>query len=173
MIIGVAGIFVIPREASRDEDTEAHASSVDWIGAFLYTSGTLLLLTGLSEGVSQGWKTPFIIALLVLSFLFLAIFVFWQLNLERGGLSEPLMRLSIFSNAKFSVAMAVVCLFSAGFMNWLIYCTYLYALLSLPRKCLANFGLVTRITSCCLLFRQLCDFFRLDFWAVRNDLSCQ
>jgi hypothetical protein len=120
----VTAYFVIPLETPRQED-EGRALGVDWVGAFLYTSGTLLLLTGLSEGVSEGWKTPFIIALLVLSIIFLVAFGFWQYYLEKYEISEPLMRVSIFLNGRFSVALGIVCLFSAGFTNWLVYCTYL------------------------------------------------
>jgi hypothetical protein len=156
---------------SRHEDAEARAAGVDWIGAFLYTSGTLLLLTGLSEGVSQGWKTPFIIALLVLSVIFLVAFVTWQHYLERRGTSDPLMRVSIFSNGRFSVAMIIVCLFSAGFTNWLVYSTYLYALQSrfvvFKAKCVP----VTKITNSYHLFRLLCGSSRWEYLEVRVPQS--
>jgi hypothetical protein len=83
-----------------------------------------LLLIGLSEGVSQGWKVPFVIAILVVSAVFLVSFIFWQHRLEQKS-AEPLMRVSIFKNGRFSFAMVIVCLFSAGFTNFLVYSTYL------------------------------------------------
>jgi hypothetical protein len=114
-------MFVIPKEQPR---ISPRASGVDWIGAFVFTSGLLLLLIGLSQGVSQGWKTPFIIAVLVISVVFLVLFLFWQHHLEQKS-DEPLMKVSIFKTARFSFAMFIVFLFSAGFANFLVYSTYL------------------------------------------------
>ncbi|KAG9234031.1 major facilitator superfamily-domain-containing protein [Amylocarpus encephaloides] len=127
-LVGVTAILVIPKEPSRkvSTDNQTRASGVDWVGAFLFTAGTLLLLTGLSEGVSQGWKTPYVIAILILSVLFLVSFVYWQHYLEARKITEPLVRVSTFKNAKFAFSMVIVCLFSAGFTNFLVYSTYFY-----------------------------------------------
>jgi hypothetical protein len=122
----MAAIFIIPKESPRNvNNTKIHrASGVDWIGAFLFTSGTLLLLIALSEGVSAGWKTPFVIAILIVAVIFLASFIFWQRYLETKSTREPLMRLSTFKNSYFSFAMVIVFLFTVGFTNFLIYSTY-------------------------------------------------
>jgi hypothetical protein len=122
----MAAIFIIPKEPQRSVNTAnlPRASEVDWIGAFLFTSGTLLLLIALSEGVSAGWKTPFVIALLIVAVVFLALFIFWQHYLETKSTREPLMRVSTFNNSRYSFAMLIVFLFSAGFTNFLIYSTY-------------------------------------------------
>jgi predicted MFS family arabinose efflux permease len=122
----MAAIFIIPKEPPRSVNTTnlPRASEVDWIGAFLFTSGTLLLLIALSEGVSEGWKTPFVIAILIVSVIFLASFIFWQHYLETKSTREPLMRVSTFNNSRYSFAMLIVFLFSAGFTNFLIYSTY-------------------------------------------------
>lgn len=127
-IFGIAAIFVIPKEPPRDSNNPntAQASGVDWIGAFLFTSGLLLLLIALSEGVSESWKTPFVIVLLILGVVFLACFAFWQHYLEKTGTFEPLMRVSTFRNGRFSFAMVIVMFFSAGFTNFLVYSTYFY-----------------------------------------------
>jgi hypothetical protein len=123
-IIGIAAFFVIPKEPQRGDDSNGpKASSVDWIGAFLFTSGTLLLLIALSEGVSQGWSVPFVIAILIVSIAFLATFLFWQHRLEAIG-REPLMRVSTFKNGRFSCAMFITFMFSAGFTNYLVFTTF-------------------------------------------------
>ena len=124
---GAAAFFVIPKEPSRKSDA-TRASGVDWIGAFFFTSGLLFLLIALSEGVSLGWDTPLVITVLIFSVLFLCIFIFWQHYLEKKGNpgQEPLMRISVFKVGRFSAAMLIVCLFTAGFTNFLIYSTYFY-----------------------------------------------
>ncbi|PMD31476.1 MFS multidrug transporter-like protein [Hyaloscypha variabilis F] len=129
-ITGVAAFFVIPKEPSKNNDNADHprASNVDWIGAFFFTSGLLLLLIALSEGVSLGWDTPLVITVLVVSVLFLGIFVTWQHHLEKKADpgQEPLMRISVFKVGRFSAAMVIVCLFTGGFTNFLVYSTYFY-----------------------------------------------
>jgi MFS family permease len=123
-IAGIVAIFVIPREPPRKkEDPDGH-SKIDWVGAFLFTSGTLMLLVALSEGGSRGWQTPFVIAILIVSILILGVFVYWQLYLENNS-QEPLMRISPFKIGRFSSALVVVFLFSGGFTNYLVYSTYL------------------------------------------------
>jgi len=118
-----------PKEPPRKGNTSDHprASNVDWIGAFFFTSGLLLLLIALSEGVSIGWDTPLVITVLIVSVLFLVIFIFWQHHLEQKAQpgQEPLMRISVFKTGRFSGAMVIVSLFSAGFTNFLVYSTYL------------------------------------------------
>jgi len=129
-LTGLAAMFVIPKEPSRTNSNADHprASNVDWIGAFFFTSGLLLLLIALSQGVSLGWDTPLVITVLIVSMLFLAIFIFWQHHLEKKADpgQEPLMRISVFEVGRFSAAMVIVCIFSAGFTNFLVYTTYFY-----------------------------------------------
>lgn len=122
--IGIAAFFTIPKAPPRPADMIGpKASDVDWIGAFLFTSGTLLLLIALSEGVSEGWGTHFVIAILIVSVVLITSFIFWQHRLEITG-REPLMRVSPFKNAKFSCAMFITFMFSAGFTNYLVFTTY-------------------------------------------------
>jgi len=121
-----AAIFIIPKEPPRDQgSSDSRVSGIDWIGAFLFTSGALLLLIALSEGVSQGWRTPYVIAILIVSVLFLAVFLLWQHYLEKSA-REPLMRVSTFKNGRFSWAMFIIFLFSGGFTNYLLYSTYYF-----------------------------------------------
>jgi predicted MFS family arabinose efflux permease len=128
-IAGVTAIFVIPKEPSRKDNNPnlPRASNVDWIGAFFFTSGLLLLLIALSEGVAVSWDNVLVITTLIVSVLFLVIFIFWQHHLEQKNQpgQEPLMRISVFKTGRFSGAMLIVCLFSAGFTNFLVYSTYL------------------------------------------------
>lgn len=122
--VSFVAIFVIPKEQPKRSIDALRTSYIDWIGAFLFTAGLLLLLISLSEGVSQGWKSSSTIAMLTISIIFLALFVFWQHHLEKMS-HEPLMKVSTFKTARFSLAMLIVCIFSAGFTNFLVYSTYL------------------------------------------------
>lgn len=99
---------------------------IDWIGAFLFTTSLLLLLVALSQGNSAGWKTAYVIALLIISVFLFVGFVFWQRYLEFKTTREPLIRTSVFQNSRFSIAMVICTFFSAAFTNYLIYSTYFY-----------------------------------------------
>lgn len=60
-------------------------SSFDWLGSFLSTSGLILLTFALADAESapQGWKTPYIPALLPVSTILLGGFWWWQTYLEK------------------------------------------------------------------------------------------
>lgn len=125
-LFGALAIAVIPKEAARllEASKSSQTSRIDWLGAFLFTSGFLLALIGVSEGVSEGWKNPLVITCLVVSAFMLLSFGFWAHYLETIPDREPLMRVSTFKNTRFSIALTVIALFSAGFTNYLVYSTY-------------------------------------------------
>lgn len=125
--IGLNALYLIPKEppSNRDVPRRVLAAKIDWLGAFLFTSGLLLLLTGVSEGASVGWNVPFVIAILAISVVLLGAFIFLENYLEQKTIREPLIRLSTFSHGRYSIAMIIVTLFSCAFMNFLTYSTYL------------------------------------------------
>ncbi|PIL29314.1 MFS general substrate transporter [Ganoderma sinense ZZ0214-1] len=109
---------------------------VDWVGAILVTTGLVFVVFVLSDGsiAPDGWKTGYIIALLIVGVLFIALFVFWEWYLERvharGGEASqkwwtppPLMPVSIWGRKNGKVAAVLViafvqwCSFS-GFTFW-------------------------------------------------------
>lgn len=124
IIVAFLGIISIPKE--RKSIDLSLLPQIDWIGGFLFTTSLLLLLVALSQGNSAGWKTAYVIALLIISVFMFAGFVFWQRYLEFKTTREPLIRTSVFQNSRFSIAMVVVTLFSASFTNYLVYSTYFY-----------------------------------------------
>lgn len=116
---------MVPKEPPKgNEEDTMRASGVDWIGAFLFTAGLLLLLVGLSEGGSSGWGAASVIAIIVISGCLLIGFVIWEHYRETKTTKEPLMRISTFGHKQFSIAMVIITLFSAGFTNFALYTTY-------------------------------------------------
>lgn len=124
LTIGFLGFISIPKE--RKSVDLSQLPQIDWIGGFLFTTSLLLLQVALSQGNSVGWKTAYVIALLIVSILMFFGFVFWQRYLEFKTTREPLIRTSVFQNSRFSMAMVVVIFFSGAFTNYLIYSTYFY-----------------------------------------------
>lgn len=72
----------------------------DFIGTLLTISGVALLSAALTEGAEapSGWKTPYIIVLLVLGVALLVAFVFWE-----RFYSHPLMPLQIWNDRNFAL----------------------------------------------------------------------
>ena len=89
--LGMRFIPLIPRGRA----TEAF----DWIGAALTTFGVGVLTFAIIEGPSRGWSSGPIVAAFAAAVLGLTAFVFW----ERGR-SSPLIDVSLFTRAPFTVA---------------------------------------------------------------------
>lgn len=129
--VTAAGIFLIPspppkKPASSDEPKKSLASTVDWFGGFLITAGILCLLFALTEGNVVGWKTVWIYLLIVIALLFVAIFAAWQWYQETHTARPPLMKVSLFRNRHFSIAMVLMAIFFSSFNDYLIYATFFY-----------------------------------------------
>lgn len=125
--ITAVAIFIIPppRHVLREEGASAKAS-IDWIGAALVTCGMLALLFSLTEGNVVGWSTPWVPALIVVSLILIALFVFWQRHLEKTGKRAPVMKVSIFRSTQFSAAMVIMAVSFSSFNGFLVYGTYFY-----------------------------------------------
>lgn len=100
-------------------------SYVDWIGGLMSSTALILLLIALSEANVVGWTRPWIPALIVISMLLLVVFVFWQRHLENNLRLQPLLRLSLFRDLRFSAAFLVIGSFYAAFNGFLIFTTFL------------------------------------------------
>ncbi|KAK3323665.1 major facilitator superfamily-domain-containing protein [Cercophora scortea] len=125
--ITVAAIAIIPppKHTLHEEGVTVKAS-VDWLGGALITGGLLALLFALTEGNVVGWSTPWVPVLIVVSVALVALFVFWQRHLEKGGTRAPIMKVSVFRSGRFSAAMLIMALFFSSFNGWLVYATYFF-----------------------------------------------
>ncbi|KAK4183405.1 major facilitator superfamily domain-containing protein [Podospora australis] len=127
VIVTVAAFFIIPPpKHTLHDDGATVKASVDWLGAFLITSGLLALLFSLTEGNVVGWNTPWVPVLIVVSVLLVAAFVLWQRHLEKTKKRTPIMKVSVFHSMKFSAAMLIMALFFSSFNGFLVYATYFY-----------------------------------------------
>ncbi|KNG49764.1 drug resistance protein [Stemphylium lycopersici] len=123
-ITTVASYFVIPiPPPNAKSDTK---NTVDWIGGALITIGLVMLIFALSEGNVVGWSTPWVPVLIALSLAIIIAFGYWQHYLEQKTWTRPLMKMSIFKNAKFTAANVLMALFFSSFNNFLIFASYWY-----------------------------------------------
>ncbi|KAI9056747.1 MFS general substrate transporter [Trametes sanguinea] len=100
---------------------------VDWIGAVLVTAGLTFIIFVLSDGsiAPDGWKTAYIIALLIVGVFLLVLFVLWQHYLEqqqnRPELAPktwwnppPLMSVTVWTRARGKLAVVL----GIAFLQW-------------------------------------------------------
>lgn len=125
--VTITSIFIVPHDPPRP--STASKQSIDYLGAFLVTSGLLCLVFALTEGNVVGWSTPWIPVLIVIAILLIATFAYWQHYLEKNVARtnrQPLMAVSVFANPRFAAAQCIMLIFFAAFNNYLIYATYYY-----------------------------------------------
>ncbi|OJT07816.1 hypothetical protein TRAPUB_1299 [Trametes pubescens] len=133
----VGGAFSI----DKDEPYQLDDRRVDWLGAFLGTSGLILIVFALSDGsvAPDGWKTGYVIAILIIGVLIFALFVVWERYLERvqngSGTRRrrwwtppPLMNVSIWgrANGKLGVMLIIAFLQWCGFLSFSFWITLYY-----------------------------------------------
>jgi MFS family permease len=130
-LCGTLGLFVIgPDEVSSVVDRR-----VDWIGGLLITTGLVFITFALGEGsiAPQGWKTPYIIALLIVGVLLVGVFQLWQRHLEAnpgpGRFSPPpLLKPSLWSraNGRFAVIQIIAFFEWSAFISWFFWIQVYY-----------------------------------------------
>ncbi|KAK0200895.1 efflux transporter [Desarmillaria ectypa] len=122
------GLWSIP----KDEPSTEADRRIDWLGAFLVTTGLVLIVFVLSDGeiAPNKWATSYIIALLIVGVLVIGLFLAWQWYLERVQLNPkapysiwtppPMMKLSLWTkgNGKFAAIMLIVLFTFASFLAW-------------------------------------------------------
>jgi len=122
----LAAIFVIDADVLDPEQDKR----VDWIAAALVTIGLVLLMFVLGEGQAapQGWKTPYILVLLILSPIFIGAFIYWEHYIQTKTTRQPLMRLDLWKRAegRFAVMQLVGFLVWAAFSSWIFFAVLYY-----------------------------------------------
>ncbi|KAG1736334.1 major facilitator superfamily domain-containing protein [Suillus lakei] len=164
-MIGVSGLISFDADVPSSEAVKR----VDWIGASLVTMGLVLIVFVLGQGevASDGWKTPYIIALLIVGVIMIALFLVWEWKLERiidddptraesMWTPPPLMRLSLWTRAKgrMAVILAIAFLNWSAFISWSFWVQLYYQnyLLLTPVETMIRF-IPMFIVGC------LCNFF--------------
>lgn len=105
----VLGFWVVPADAKKGKvDTR-----IDWLGGFIITAALCLFTFSITESgiASQGWKTSYVIALLVISVFLFGAFGAWERYVERHLSFPPLVKLSLFSRDGWKITIIMGCAF--------------------------------------------------------------
>ncbi|WWD01485.1 hypothetical protein V866_008429 [Kwoniella sp. B9012] len=74
---------------------------MDWVGAALIAGGLAMFLFAITDAQNapDGWKTPYIIAILLLGILCVTTFFFWEHHIANKTSRPPLMQLALWTRA--------------------------------------------------------------------------
>ncbi len=94
--------------------------SLDWLGILLSAAGLFFISfsLGYGESASNGWTTSYVVAFLCIGPSLIGMFIYWQYYLENHLHRQPLMRLGMWKNGKFSALMLIVLALSGGFSRY-------------------------------------------------------
>jgi EmrB/QacA subfamily drug resistance transporter len=109
-------------------ESRGHASPIDWAGATSFTLSAAALTYGLIHGGDGGWATPVTLASFAVAAAALAIFILTELRI-----AHPLLDLSLFRRASFSMLMVVgVVMTACAFAPFIYTQLWLQTVLGLP-----------------------------------------
>ncbi|KAH6895531.1 major facilitator superfamily domain-containing protein [Thelonectria olida] len=116
-VLGVASIWIVPSVEAFEPAPFKHRLKIaleqfDSIGTVLTVLGVGMLTAALTLGPSDGWKTGHVIAMLVVGFFLLVVFIFWESYWE-----HPLMPLHVWKDKNFSLLVSVAILGMMSFTS--------------------------------------------------------
>jgi MFS family permease len=119
-VFGGVAWWTVPRssETRGGGNVREKLRRFDLLGALLATAGVAMVTAGLTLVglVRDGWRTPYILVLLIVGVLALVCFVFWEADIE-----HPLMPLKIWKDRNFSLLVAILSLCFCGFSGNLLW----------------------------------------------------
>ncbi|GAK47842.1 multidrug MFS transporter [Secundilactobacillus oryzae JCM 18671] len=99
MLIPIVAVVIIAGIWFMKSVLETHKSNLDWLSAALSTLGFGSLLYGFSEVGSKGWGDTVVIVALIIGVIFVGLFGWRQLTIEK-----PFLELRVLKNAEFSIS---------------------------------------------------------------------
>ena len=105
----VVAFFTVPADVEQESAgfNRSTLAQFDFIGAFLIMAGMALSTAALTLAGSapEGWRTPYLIAILITGFFLIAAFLYWQYIY-----SHPLMPLSVWKDRNYALLVSTLCL---------------------------------------------------------------
>ncbi|KAK8845280.1 hypothetical protein IAR55_005993 [Kwoniella newhampshirensis] len=99
---------------------------VDYIGAAMVTTALTFIIFCLAQGPAVGWKTGYIIALLIVGVLLLGLFGFYEWWLERQD-KTPMLRMSNFARGRYAFMNFLGLIGFGNFITWDYWAGLMYA----------------------------------------------
>ena len=114
IVFTIIAIFTVPKDFSQKQPFNwTTLKTFDIVGTIMIVGGIGMFSAALSLGdtASDGWRTPYVLALLVVGFLLIVVFIFWEFRFE-----YPLLPMDIWKDKNFSTVLSVLCLGMMAFI---------------------------------------------------------
>ncbi|ANZ74119.1 BA75_00116T0 [Komagataella pastoris] len=126
-ILATVAFITIPKDEDTDLSKKGKLSTLkelDYMGAFLSLTGFTLFCFSLTQVdvTVHGWKTPYIIALLIVGSLLIIALFMWEKYVPR----RPLMPMEMWSNSRFTRSITIMSLLWLCFAGTLTYFSILF-----------------------------------------------
>lgn len=124
-LLAIGVIIFIPNDNKIDwNHSKEVMKSLDYVGAFLSLSAFTLICFSLTDvdATDKGWKTPYIIALLIVGIFLIACFVLYELYVPKN----PLMPMQLYKSRNFCLCMLIASFSWMTFFGMLNYNAMLY-----------------------------------------------
>ena len=113
--LALVSLAVVYRLLPAIKHPEA-ARNIDYVGAALFTAAIAPILIGLSNRAGADWTDPWVGGLMLIGFVFLAIFVWWE-----SRYPEPIIPLKLFRNRTFTISVTAMFLAAFGFFTAIVF----------------------------------------------------
>ncbi|CAO5168677.1 MFS transporter, DHA2 family, methylenomycin A resistance protein [Frankia sp. AiPs1] len=107
------GLVALPIGMRALAESRVGSSRLDLTGVTLVSAGLFGVVFGLVRGESHGWTSTSVLAALIAGALGVAVFVAWELRIERRG-GAPMLPIGLFRIRGFASVNATALLFSMG-----------------------------------------------------------
>ncbi|KAF9053953.1 MFS general substrate transporter [Hymenopellis radicata] len=97
--------------------TKPVPGGIDYLGGCLVSVALTLTLFCISQGSNVGWRTPYVLVLLVVGLVFFPIFAGWELYLESKG-HTPMICMSNFKRGRYAVVSLLSLIGFGSFIAW-------------------------------------------------------
>ncbi|QPG76065.1 hypothetical protein FOA43_003451 [Brettanomyces nanus] len=147
--IGV--VLFMPDDETRMQGI--HASQIfrhlDYGGSFISLAAFTLICFSLTQvdAATDGWGTPYIIALLVVGIVLIPVFVLYEMHIP----SQPIMPMALFKSWNFDLCMIISTFSWINFQGVLNYYSIVYF------EMIRGYSAI--LTACCLLPQPICGIF--------------
>jgi EmrB/QacA subfamily drug resistance transporter len=113
--IGFIALWLSVQLINIDHTKKIH-ERFDYLGAFTFTAGLVILLFALNRGHQQGWLSPTIIGSFLLAIVMLGLFLLQETRTTSAMLDLSLFKSKIFSISALTAVLNYICVYSILFL---------------------------------------------------------
>ena len=113
--LGLVSLVICWRLLPKIKNPEG-GRNIDYIGAALFAAAIGPILVGLSNKTGKDWSDPWVGGAMLIGFVLLAVFLFWETKA-----ADPIVRLSLFRIRNVAISVVAMAMVSFGFLGAIVF----------------------------------------------------